>query len=138
MLRNMTTRGGISSYSTNHSMRATTVTVRRIKAVTGHRSDTSRQSYCERPTDMSSALSSFVGGQEKQQLAISAPTPESRLAISAPPVSSTRALATRQSYLNSQLGNFLIENGCNPGAILPSGFFNNCSFTFNINVNSSR
>ena len=79
MLRNMTTRAGVSPYLTKHSMRATAVTVlwsnnietRRIKAVTGHRDDTSIQSYCERPTlgqfkDMSSALSSFVEGKKKR------------------------------------------------------------------------
>ena len=147
MLRNMTTRAAISPYLTNHSMRTTTVTVlssndietRRIKAVTGHRSDTSIQSYCETPTldqfkDRSSALSPFV----EQQLAMTAPTPESRLAISTPPVSSVSVLASRQTYLNSQQENFLIENGCNPEATLPAGSFNNCSFTFNINVNNSR
>ena len=127
MLRNMTTRAGISPYLTNHSMRATTVTVlssnnietRRIKAVTGHRSDTSIQSYCERPTldqfkDMSSALSSFIEGKEKQQLDITGPTQDSRLAITAPAVGSGDASAPRQSYLSSQQENFLIENGCNP------------------------
>ncbi|XP_068704068.1 uncharacterized protein KIAA1958-like [Montipora foliosa] len=151
MSRNMTTRAGISPYLTNHSMRATTVTVlssnnietRRIKAVTGHRSDTSIQSYCERPTlyqfkDMSSALSSFIEGKEKQQLDITGPTQDSRLAITAPAVGSGDASAPRQSYLSSQQDNFLIEHGCNPGAILPSGSFNNCSFNFNINLANSR
>ena len=54
----MTTRAEITPYFTNYSLRATTVTVlsernvetRQIKAVTGHRSDTSIESYCERPT----------------------------------------------------------------------------------------
>ena len=75
-LRNMSERAGIFPYYTNHSLRATTVTVlssknvetRKIKAVTGHRSNTSIQSYCERPTgsqfkQMSSTLSSFVDGK---------------------------------------------------------------------------
>ena len=52
MLRNMSERAVICPYYTNHSLRATTVTVlssknvetRQIKAVTGHRSDTSIQS----------------------------------------------------------------------------------------------
>jgi site-specific recombinase XerD len=55
MLKNMTERAGISPYLTNHSLRATTVTVlsandveiRQIRAVTGHKSDTSIESYCE-------------------------------------------------------------------------------------------
>ena len=58
MLRNMSERAGILPYYTNHSLRATTVTIlssnnvetRKIKAVTGHRSATSIESYCERPT----------------------------------------------------------------------------------------
>ena len=73
MLRGMTERAGISPRLTNHSLRATTVTVlsaenvetRHIKALTGHRSDASIKSYCDRPTldqfqHMSSALASFV------------------------------------------------------------------------------
>ena len=75
-LRNMSKRAGICPYYTNHLFRATTVTIlssnnvetRQIKAVTGHRSDTSIQSYCERPTlsqfkQISSTLSSFVDGK---------------------------------------------------------------------------
>ena len=77
MLQNMSERAGICPYYTNHSLRATTVTVlssknvetRQIKAVTGLRSDTSIQSYCERPSlsqskQMLSTLSSFVDGKE--------------------------------------------------------------------------
>ena len=73
MLKNMSQRAGIQPYFTNHSLRATTVTIlssenvetRQIKAVTGHKSDASIQSYCERPTlhqfqHMSSALTSFI------------------------------------------------------------------------------
>ena len=58
MLKNMTQRAGIQPYFTSQSLRATTVTVlssvnvetRHIKAVTGHKSDASIESYCERPT----------------------------------------------------------------------------------------
>jgi hypothetical protein len=38
-----------------------------------------------------------------------------------------------QRYFSSQQENVLIESGCNLEAILPSGTFENCSFTFNIN-----
>ena len=77
MLKNITQRAGIQPYFTNHSLRATTVTVlssvnvetRQIKAVTGHKSEASIESYCERPTlrqfqHMSSALTSFIHGKE--------------------------------------------------------------------------
>ena len=58
MLKNMTQKAGIQPYVTNHSLRATTVTVlssvnsetREITAVTGHKSDASIESYCKRPT----------------------------------------------------------------------------------------
>ena len=79
MLKNMTTNAEISPYLTNYSLRATTVTVlssqnfetRNIKAITGHRSDTSIESYCKRPTlnqfkEMSTALTHFVSGDENQ------------------------------------------------------------------------
>ena len=85
MLKNMSQRAGIQPYFTNHSLRATTVTIlssvnvetRQIKAVTGHKSDASIESYCERPTldqfqRMSSALTSFIQGKEN--------TPPSRTA----------------------------------------------------------
>ena len=37
----------------------------------------------------------------------------------------------------TKLGVTLLSSGVNPGAILPSGTFQNCSFTFNVNVNHS-
>ena len=153
MLRNMTTRAEITPYFTNHSLRATTVTVlsernvetRQIKAVTGHRSDTSIESYCERPTlrqfrNMSTALSSFVHGGESAQIdepAICRPPlnpsgPQNAVVPACPSV------AMQQSYLSRQQENFLIENGVNPGAILPCGSFQNCSFNFNINITNSH
>jgi len=46
--------------------------------------------------------------------------------------------AMQQSYLSRQQENFLVENGVNPGAILPSGSFQNCSFNFNINITNSH
>lgn len=100
MLRNMTTRAGIVPYLTNHSMRATTITVlssnnietRKIKAVTGHRPTLNQFK------DMSSALSTFVDGKdiEQPQLALTGPYPDSRLAISAP-ASSCNALIPSSS-----------------------------------------
>ena len=37
----------------------------------------------------------------------------------------------------TKFGVTLLSSGVNPGAILPSGTFQNCSFTFNVNVNNS-
>lgn len=57
MLKNMSQMPGIQPHFTNHSLRATTVTVlssenvetRQIKPVTGHKFHASIQSYCEGP-----------------------------------------------------------------------------------------
>lgn len=147
----MTTRAEITPYFTNYSLRATTVTVlsernvetRPINAVTGHRSDTSIESYCERPTlrqfrNMLTAFSSF--GRELAQTDVPAicppPLPPSGPQNAVTPV--CPSVAMQQSYLSRQQENFLVENGVNPGASLPSGRFQNCSFTFNMNISDSH
>ena len=154
MLKIMTTRADILPYLTNHSIRATTITVlssnnietRKIKAVTGHRSDTSVENYCERPTldqvkDMSNALSSYIDHETSEI----SPIPQSQLGNASLSlyfstqstnwlIPSSRS-SSGQRYFSSQQENFLIESGCNLEAILPSGTFENCSFTFNINSN---
>ena len=137
----MTERAGVETYLTNHSLRATTVTVlsaknvetRQIKAITGHKSDTSIESYCERPTlnqfkQMSAALTSFSHGEESWSTSGAVTAPSSVPAQH--PSGEQRPLLTRPDE------NFLLSNGLNPGAILPSGNFQNCSFTFNVNVNN--
>ncbi|CAH3176305.1 unnamed protein product [Porites lobata] len=98
MLKNMTQRAGIQPYSTNHSLRATTVTVlssvnvetQQIKAVTGHKSKASIESYSVPST---------------QAEVVAVPT----TAIS---------ISTIQEEQN-----VFIANGVNPSAILPSGSF---------------
>ena len=58
MVRSMTSRAGIKLHLTNHSIRATTVTVlsaaniesRYIRAITGHQSEESIKSYFDTPT----------------------------------------------------------------------------------------
>lgn len=73
MLKNRTQGAGIQPYFTNHSLGVKTVTILSsinvIKAVTGHKSDASIESYCKRPTshqfqDMLSALTCFIHGKE--------------------------------------------------------------------------
>ena len=145
LLRKMTERAGVEPYLTNHSLRATTVTVlsaknvetRQIKAITGHKSDASIESYCERPTlnqfkQMSAALTSFIHGEK---------SPSSSGAVTgfqgAPSSVPTQHLSGNQRPLLTRRDeNFLLSNSLNPGAILPSGNFQNCSFTFNVNVNN--
>ena len=73
MLKSMSKRAGIDPYLNNHCLRGTSVTVlsdsdcetRHIKAITGHKSDQSVESYNERPSlnqqhKMSRILSNFV------------------------------------------------------------------------------
>ena len=80
MMKDMSKRAGIQPYLTNHCLRATSVTilsdhdceVRHIKAVTGHKSDSSIESYNQRPSleqqeRMSSILSDFHSLKENQQ-----------------------------------------------------------------------
>lgn len=155
MLRNMTERAGISPYLTNHSLRATTVTVlsasnvenRKIKAVTGHKSDSSIESYCARPTlnqfrQMSSTLSEFVHGSDVDDTAQIPPSTSSALSIITKPALSEISTASEAERNTFPIGrseeNFLLSQGVNPGAILPSGSFNDCSFTFNITINNSK
>ena len=145
LLRKMTERAGVEPYLTNHSLRATTVTVlsaknvetRQIKAITGHKSDTSIQSYCERPTinqfkQMSAALTSFIHGEESPP--ISGEVTGFQGAPSSVPTH--HPSVDQRPPLSRHDENFLSSNGLNPGAILPSGNFQNCSFTFNVNVNN--
>ena len=149
MLRNMSERAGISPYYTNHSLRATTVTVlssnnvetRKIKAVTGHRSDTSIESYCERPTlgqfkHMSSTLSSFVHG--KENTAASSSITSTPVAPRQSPAESSPTVANSTVSLGRNEANILQAHGVQcPASILPSGTFQGCSFTFNVNMNDN-
>ena len=77
MLKLMSSRAGIQPHLSNHCLRATSVTVlsdnncetRRIKSVTGYKSNNSIESYNDRPSldqrkKMSEALSSFLRGHE--------------------------------------------------------------------------
>ena len=85
MMKTMSRAAGITPHLTNHCVRATAVTVlsdrnveaRHIKAVTGHKSDSSIESYNARAyfpqkENMSNILSGFVAGEESslQPLAI--------------------------------------------------------------------
>ena len=105
----MSQQAGIQPYFNNHSLRATTVTIlssvnvetRQIKAVNGHKSDASIESYCERPTldqfqGMTSALTSFIKGKEN--------TPPSRTASSSASESMKGAMqGTKTSYFPMEL-----------------------------------
>ena len=131
----MSQRSGIQPYFTNHSLRATTVTIlssvnvetRQIKAVTGHKSDASIESYCERPTldqfqRMSSALTSFIQGKEN--------TPPSRTASSSASESMKGAMeqnspaevvvSPRETSISATKNdeNVLFSNGVSPNSAI--------------------
>lgn len=152
MLKNMSQRAGIQPYFTNHSLRATTVTIlssenvetRQIKAVTGHKSDASIESYCERPTlhqlqHMSSALTCFIDRKENTppKAASSSSASESKrgaMARSTPSEVIVPPTETSVSTIQSD-ENVLISNLINPRSILPSGGFHGCSFNITLNIN---
>ena len=146
MLRNMSERAGILLYCTNHSLRATTVTIlssnnvetQKIKAVTGHRSDTSIESYCERPTlnqfkHMSSTLSHFVHGEESTTTTSSSSDSSSIVPTTVPAVQSHPPVDNSSISFGRNEANILQTHGVSPSIILPSGTFHRCSFTFNFN-----
>ena len=159
MLKSMTQRAGISPHLTNHSLRATTVTVlasnnvetRQIKAVTGHRSDNSIQSYCQKPTldqfkQMSSALTAFVNGEAEKNVqgeaeenvqgeAKEIQSEGLHVVNEMPPVS--RSLAISAIPINTSHENFF-QSALNPGAILPAGNLHGCTFTFNVNAHNNN
>ena len=88
MMKKMSQKAGIESHLTNHCVRATAVAVlsdhnveaRHIKAVTGHKSDQSIESYNARASfqqkeNMSNILSHFVSGQSHTSDDESSPRP---------------------------------------------------------------
>ena len=145
MMRKMTERASILLYYTNHSLRATTVTVlssnnletRQIKAVTGHKSDTSIESYCARPTlnqfkSMSSALTSFIHCSGNTPPASTSSNPTMSTATqSGNSAERILTMPINSVSVSQNEENFLFPNRVNPQAILPSGNFQGCSFPFN-------
>ena len=96
-MKKMTFKVVIVPHLTNHCIRATTVTVlgeenieaRRIRAVTGHKSDANIDSYNSRPSlqqfqKMSNIISSSVSGQEERASTNSTATPTASDAQAAP------------------------------------------------------
>jgi hypothetical protein len=150
MLRKMTERAGITPYLTNHSLRATTVTVlsssnietRQIKAITGHKSDSSIESYCERPTlgqfkEMSTALTSFIhSDRSPESRSQSLDLSKEKHGHSATILTPISTPSSCQNLQSTEHESFFTSLGLNSGSILPSGSFNNCQFTFNVNMNT--
>jgi hypothetical protein len=153
MLQKMTKRAGITPYLANHSLRATTVTVlsgsnietRQIKAITGHKNDSSIESYCERPTlgqfkEMSTALTSFIHSdrspESRSQSLNLSKEKHGHSATILTPISNTSTPSSCQNLQSTERENFFTLLGLNSWSILPSGSFSNCQFTFNVNMNT--
>ena len=135
MLRFMTSRAGIKPHLTNHSIRATTITVlsaaniesRHIEAITGHQNEASSQSYFDTPTferfkTMSNKLALAWPVAVTQTTVVPPPAPSSQLPSAIPSTSG----AGNQFVLESiQDGSQNLLHG-----FVPGGIFYNCSFNF--------
>ena len=101
---------------------------RRIRAVTGHKSDASLESYNDRPTfeqfqDMSSAITEFVDLSKPQVALRSVLAPVNSAGLSAiQPNTSTDIQIVQE---NIQFSTQSCEHG-----IISRGSFANCSFNF--------
>lgn len=139
MMRSMSVKAGINPPLTNHCIRATSVTVlseanvetRHIKSVTGHRSDTSIESYSNRPSAnqqqmMSDLLSGFLD-PVKSSLAVCAPdqNKENHVALSHAEASSS--MANYSVRENSGMAGFTIARQSNVLSQAPVFNFHNCS-----------
>ena len=144
-MRTMSLNAEINPPLSNHCVRATSVTIlsdanvetRHIKCITGHKSDTSIESYSTKPSfqqkeKMSAILSSFVGGEnfnaphQDQQIgeANSVDIPQSCPVVPRPPLenlslsvnvqqpsTSTTTLPSRQAFFQASAPNFQFQ-GC--------------------------
>ena len=145
LFRDMTSRAGKDPSMTKHCIRATSITLLsaanverfHIKAITGHRSETSIQSYFDQSTFqqfkvMSNTLSDFI---EDRYTALA---PAQTSAASAPakkvPLATPSSTSTENIYFNrmSQAGSQHLIHG-----MVPGGTFHHGTFTCNINMPGS-
>ena len=132
MMKKMTTKAGISPHLTNYCIRASTVIVlgeenveaRRIRAVTGHKSDSSIDSYNNKPSmqqfEMSSILSTFVSGQ-RESTTVKSSRHESKGQV---PLRDVNNYQTCQTYQLQQIQQ------------QPHGSFFGCTFNINNHYHS--
>ena len=141
----MTSGAGIDPPMTNHCIRATSITVLsaasvercHIKEITGYRSETSIQSYCDKPTFQqfkvrSNTLSDFI---EDRDIALAPAQTSAASALAQKiPLATPNSTSTENIYFSrmSQDGSQHLIHG-----MVPGGTFPHCSFTFNINMPGS-
>ena len=127
--------------ATNHYVRSTTLNILsskdmkscHIRAVTGHKSDASLESYNDRPTfeqfkDMSSAITNFINFcRLDHQVAIN-PLAE----VNRSPLETVSKAIHSSTSTNVQENIFVQENMSTNAAhgIISGGSFSNCSFNF--------
>ena len=139
MMKRMCQNAGVNPPYTNHCVRATTVNIlsaknmenRHIRAVTGHRSDSSLESYNSRPTfdqfrEMSSAITEFVNPDRRVPLR----SVDNRLNTAQHSFPTESRLENVQK--NAATTNINIqENIAQARGLISGGSFTNCSFNFN-------
>lgn len=143
MMKNMCIQAHIDPPYTNHSVRSTTVTVlssmnmsnRHIRAVTGHKSDSSLESYNNRPTieqfeEMSTAITEFVHSDHRAALrSLTNVVPTSR---STAQQSTTNQLAISEQVSIEESHNFSSQSSQHYSrGMISGGVFTNCTFNFN-------
>ena len=143
MPRSMTSRAGIKPHLTNHSIRATTMTVlsaanienRYIRATTSHQSEESIMSYCDKSTferfkRMSNKLSEFLDPPGGDDNAVT--VPQKTVASSSSQLQSVATSTANYSFQSIQDGSQNLVHGFIPGAT-----FHNCNLNFNVSFGGS-
>ena len=144
MLRAMTSRAGMQPYLTNHSIRATTVSVlpaanyesRYIKAITGHQSRASIESYSNTPTfhqfkAMSNAIADFVdSGCSSVDPSASLVAESTGMKAASSSIHSTSS-SPDESNDRKSVEIHLVHG------LIPGGTFHGCTFNFTVNLPGS-
>ena len=136
----LSVRAGINPPFTSHRVRSTTFNIlssrnmknRHIRAVTGHKSDASLESYNDRPTfeqfqDMSSAITEFVN-LSKPEVALRPVLPPLNFASSAAGLNAIQPNTSTDIQIVQENIQFSTQS-CKHG-IISGGSFANCSFNF--------
>ncbi len=145
LLREMTKRAGIEPPLTNHSIRATSVTVlananvetRLIKSITGQKSDTSIESYSNRPSSrqqevMSSVLSDYISHSDSTTASSTTEDKENQIqlesdiSVLAPSVSSAN-YDHQTTVVNKQQQSIQLNQARNFTALSPVFQIQNCT-----------
>ena len=141
MMKNMCLRAGIDPPFTNHCVRSTTINIlsfkdmknRHIRAVMGHKSDASLESYNNRSTfeqfkDMSSVITDFINFCRPDHQVAFNPLAE----VNRSPMETVSKAIHSSTSTNVQENIFVQENMSTNAAhgIISGGSFSNCSFNF--------